>query len=797
MNAPVSAAALIAKPELVLIALAAIAPSDTHIQKLRREHFNKEALQELADSIRVNGMVNPPLVRPRTGAGKYELVAGERRYLAAGLAGLKEIFCSVRVLTDDQVLEIQLVENLQREDLHALEEAEGYEELMKLKKITADQVGDMIGKSRSYVYARCKLLALGPQLRRDFYAGKLDASTALELARIPQHERQAEAWKYIAEERKYGELLGVRDVRDYIREKFMLRLKAAPFDLTDEKLLPKAGSCVKCPKRTGNQADLFGDAKNSDVCTDTKCFDEKRQAHFAIGRKALEAKGTKILHGDAAKKVFPAWEQGDERTSDAYSRLDEQVYADGAHRKVSAIVGKDHEPTLVQHPATGKIIEVATKQEIVKASGAKNVTSSAGSAYNYDAAERRRKAKGPDVDDVLTERLAQLIHKKAPKTFGRAWLLDLARVVFDKLNMRDDDAIAKAFGWPASSFSSGYRSRLPAQVAKLDERGVVLFMFQMVFAICIACGCDDNHGCPAVLCKVADERACFWLHFDAEKNVGLCSECGDFRNVWKQGARVPILPLVAERYYRQVLFLCDGDKAWAIAWMHSPPRARAGDRRPAAQRGLRMTVPPAWLADHLFLLTVLPVRTHHRREAPALPAGKYVGRQPAAVTERRRRRVAAWLRQKDKKRRLKVHELAAELGISRVAVRKHVLAILASRKLMPISPENKHRYPPTGSDPRARAAAGHVSVRVLRRARWREGGPHARRYLAAHRAARRAAPAPDLAEGRRDGLVQQRQHARLRARHPHRAHHRAPRPHTRELRAGEPAGALPALPSVV
>lgn len=91
----------------------------------------------------------------------------------------------------------------------------------------------------------------------------------------------------------------------------------------------------------------------------------------------------------------------------------------------------------------------------------------------------------------------------------------------------------------------------------------------MKAAICITCGCDDEHGCQVSHCRVADERTCFWLHFDAEKNVGLCSECGDFRNVWKQGGREPILPLIAERYYRQVLFLYN-DKASALAWMHAP-----------------------------------------------------------------------------------------------------------------------------------------------------------------------------------------------------------------------------------
>lgn len=480
MNAPATAAAL-AKTELQLIALSAITPSDTHIQKLRREHFNKDAMKELAESIRTNGLINPPLARPHGGAGKYELVAGERRYLAAKIVGLKEIFCSVRELTDDQVLEIQLIENLQREDLHALEEAEGYEELMKLKKISSDQVAEMIGKSRSYVYGRTKLLALCPELRKAFYAGKIDASTALELARITQPDRQRECYDYIVEEQQYGEFKNFREIRDYIRDKYMLRLKSAPFDVTDEQLVPKAGSCNKCPKRTGNQADLFGDVKNADVCTDTKCFDEKRQAHFAGARTNIEAKGKKVIHGDAAKKLFPNWETGGDELDGGYKKLNDHQ----GGRLVSAVVGKDYDPVLIQHPLTGKIIETASNQALAKAFGGKAPKQSQRSEpgmYNYEAARQRRSNAGPDVDEMLTERLAQLIHKNAPKQFGKAWMLDLAKVVFEKLNLRDDDAVAKAFSWPTSAFASGYRSKLPSQADKLDERGLVLLMFQLVFA---------------------------------------------------------------------------------------------------------------------------------------------------------------------------------------------------------------------------------------------------------------------------------------------------------------------------
>ena len=486
MNAPTPAAAL-AKPVDEVIALADIVPSKTHVQELRRARFDDKALEDLAASIRQVGVLQPIVVFPAGLAGKYEIVAGERRFLAAKRAGLATIRASVCVLKPEQVLEIQLIENLQREGLHELEEAEGYDELMKLKKINADAVADLVGKSRSYVFGRTKLLALCPEIRKAFYAGKVSASTALEFARITQPDRQVEAFRHVTDEQQYGELMTVRDIREYLREHYMLRLKTAPFDVADEKLLPKAGSCNKCPKRAGNQADLYGDVKNADVCTDTRCFDEKRQAHFAGARQAIEAKGKKVIFGDAAKKIMPGWERGDDEVAGGYHALGDQISVGSGQRKVHAIVGKDYEPVLVQHPLSGKIIEVATSQAVAKAAPQARVsggsTRGESGIYNYGAAARRAKAKGPDVDEMLTERLAQLIHKKAPKQFGKAWFLDLAKVVFEKLNLRDDDAVAKAFGWPASAFStSSYRSTLPSQAAKLDERGLVLLMFQMVFA---------------------------------------------------------------------------------------------------------------------------------------------------------------------------------------------------------------------------------------------------------------------------------------------------------------------------
>jgi ParB/RepB/Spo0J family partition protein len=368
MNAPTTAAAL-AKPSLQLLALNALVPSKSHVQELRRARFKKDSLQKLAEDIGRNGILQPPLVRPLA-AGKYELVYGERRYLGAKLAGMSEIYASVRELTDDQALEAQLSENLEREDLHELEEAEGYEELMKLKKLKIDQLVDYFGasKSRSTIYARLKLLALCPEARKAFYDDKLDASKALLIARIGHHDTQRQALKAITEGRYVGAgPMSYREAHEYIVQHFMLALQKAPFDIKDAKLLPAAGDCIKCPKRTGNQTDLFGDVKSADVCTDPKCFDDKRQAHYAADVRKLEAAGKKVIAGAAAKKLMPHWENGSDYMT-GYTPLDKTDYIGGRQQKIKDVVGKDYQPVLIQHPGTGKVIEVATHQAISAAS---------------------------------------------------------------------------------------------------------------------------------------------------------------------------------------------------------------------------------------------------------------------------------------------------------------------------------------------------------------------------------------------------------------------------------------------
>jgi ParB/RepB/Spo0J family partition protein len=262
-----------------LIPLTAIAPSETHIQKLRRQRYNMEALADLRVSIAKLGVQQPVVVRKLAamrGLASYELVAGERRYRAAGQAGLEHIPAVIRALTDEEVLEVQLVENLQREDLHPLEEAAGYEELMKVAKLKKEELGEKVGKSRSWVYSRLNLLKLPKDAQEALQTGLIDVSRALLVASIAEPVRQAEcsprpSSAIPATTRALGPPAAHRDPQGPQPS----RSSARRFPSTTRPWSPRRRvRAVPVPHRQ-----LRPDAADPDVCTNVPCYERKVKAH--------------------------------------------------------------------------------------------------------------------------------------------------------------------------------------------------------------------------------------------------------------------------------------------------------------------------------------------------------------------------------------------------------------------------------------------------------------------------------------------------------------------------------------
>lgn len=156
-----------------------------------RREFDADKLQELAESIRVHGVIQPVVLRRIN--DKYQLVAGERRCRAAKLAGLEQVPALVKDYSDLEMLELAIVENLQRDDLTAIEEALAYEQLMKRLALTQEQVAGRVGKSRPHVANTLRLLQLPAILQQYVSRGTLSAGHARAILALASANRQLEA----------------------------------------------------------------------------------------------------------------------------------------------------------------------------------------------------------------------------------------------------------------------------------------------------------------------------------------------------------------------------------------------------------------------------------------------------------------------------------------------------------------------------------------------------------------------------------------------------------------------------
>ncbi|MBO5164223.1 MAG: ParB/RepB/Spo0J family partition protein [Ruminococcus sp.] len=152
-----------------------------------RKHFSTESISALADSIRDHGILQPILVRPLS-TGGYQIVAGERRWRAARMLGLDEVPVNIKEISDTETMQIAIIENLQRENLNPVEEAAGYSELMENYGMTQEQVGKMVGKSRSAVANAVRLLSLPQRVLKMLENGELSAGHAKALLGFEDEE---------------------------------------------------------------------------------------------------------------------------------------------------------------------------------------------------------------------------------------------------------------------------------------------------------------------------------------------------------------------------------------------------------------------------------------------------------------------------------------------------------------------------------------------------------------------------------------------------------------------------------
>ncbi len=295
------------------IGLDKIRPSKTN----PRKHFDESYIAEQGDHAVIgNGEVK-----------FYEIVAGECRFRGAEKAGIGEVPTIIRLLSDTETLEIQLIENLQRSDLTALEEAEAYLRLIDEMGYTVDLIHEKTGKARATIYGKLKMLRAPKILLAALEKGIIGERFCELVGRIPVPEMRERAAREILKPAFQEDPLNYRKASAHVSENYMRALSGAQFDQNDAGLVPPiedeetgerigGGACSDCPMKTGNRPELFGGPsgtgdpsraggiKRPDICANPKCFNRKTDAHFALLQKTAAAEGKKILRAEESAEIF-------------------------------------------------------------------------------------------------------------------------------------------------------------------------------------------------------------------------------------------------------------------------------------------------------------------------------------------------------------------------------------------------------------------------------------------------------------------------------------------------------------
>jgi ParB family chromosome partitioning protein len=258
--------------EFKLILLKDIKPD----QNQPRKYYDEASMQELTDSVREKGILQPILIRIKNGKPGYILVCGERRYKAALAVNalFKErdsIPAVIRDLSDEEALELQIIENLQRKDVHPLEEAVAFKSLIEKGK-DLKEVAARIGKSEYYAKQRLRLNDLTKEWQTVYYAGRLSNSDALRVC-VFDPKIQKELYDDVAN----GS--GAIGFNAYTINRYRGDLSQASFDINDPSLDKKMGACTTC-RFNSACASLFPDSSQAPKCTNVSCFKNKSDAHF-------------------------------------------------------------------------------------------------------------------------------------------------------------------------------------------------------------------------------------------------------------------------------------------------------------------------------------------------------------------------------------------------------------------------------------------------------------------------------------------------------------------------------------
>lgn len=473
-----------------------------------RTIFDPVKLAELAENVRELGIMQPILIRrlpaarleetwsdrmPGEPAPTHEIVAGERRWRAAKLAGLKSIPYLERELTDAQVARMALAENVQRDDLHPLEEAKAYRNILDLpedaEKPMAERIAKLakeIGKSTRYIYQTLQLLKLADFPQQVFLERKIQRTVALEISSIGNEAQQIEACRHVAGLAKQGtevvqHPLAHRAAAEYIASNFRLVLSKAPFPVKVE--FAGVAACTTCPKMSANARELFDEgAKVPDTCMDPSCYGKKNAAHCNQLAEAAKKSGQRVITGKEAKKIMPFEDSPDyiSHSSD-YTPITDRRYEGKCDGKtVKQLLGADMpKPVLIQRPDGTGFVEALPKKDVERLLKEKGLLATTRTTNpNLDAEKKAKRIKAYRA--ALAEKLLAAVDawgapivKPAGDKDANALLsklqLQMGVRLYGALSNEGSKHLFRLMGWESMEHMRwGYREELTEKLQTMD-----------------------------------------------------------------------------------------------------------------------------------------------------------------------------------------------------------------------------------------------------------------------------------------------------------------------------------------
>lgn len=284
--------------------------------------LDDEAQKELDADVAARGVLTPLIVR-KADKGKFEILAGFRRYHAAKKAKEKDVPVHIVEADDaEDAYEIMVIENLQRQNIHRLDEAQAFKHILDRNNGDFLALAKRVNKKEPYIRKTLVLNQLWLHFRDWFRKGTLEEDAAFALARL-QHGDQERCYKDLEDGDKKTKRVSLADVQNWTEQHVIRDLTRVPWDVKDATLHHKAGACTTCPKRSGIAKDMFADVTAGDSCTDSACFGEKLSRHLAATRLRLGSHGVHYVL--VSKHQYETEGDGENRVLGTKDYLDASV----------------------------------------------------------------------------------------------------------------------------------------------------------------------------------------------------------------------------------------------------------------------------------------------------------------------------------------------------------------------------------------------------------------------------------------------------------------------------------------